>query len=352
MNINQSTKEKLEKTIERMQKALEYNDQGYISELVHDLTEFAYFAGYKEAESNQFNHPTKKIKGTYFTPISTGTIEAQISTLVFDMGIPSHIKGYRYLIDAVALTYEDPTLISKITKELYPYIARKNNTTASRVERAIRHSIEIGWSRGNPERTSMILGYPVTKTKVKPTNSEYIHLLSNYLRINNENPSTLNSSTEYQPNENKKINQDQPIDGANLKLVQLSEAARTEISTEVQLEENTLKTDNDMSDKELTTAINEILCQLDFKKEMSHFPLLRTLIYLSIRNPHLLKDEIELHNQLANRFGMTKERMKRVIQDALSMRFPALKETLRYQGLNPMKLSVFAELVIKKLNLV
>jgi two-component system, response regulator, stage 0 sporulation protein A len=324
MNVNQATKEKLEKTIGRIQKAIEYNDQEYISELVHDLTEFAYFAGYKEAEGNEDNQSNREWKGTDFSLASSDTVETQISALILNMGIPSHIKGYRYLVEAVALTYEDPTLISRMGKELYPYIAKKYNTTASRVERAIRHSIEIGWSRGGSESLSMILGYPVNKKKAKPTNSEYIHLLTNYIRVNNKKASTLNSLNEQQSPEKQEVNYDQP--------------------TESGLEEK----DND---KELIKAINEMLRQLDFNEEMFHFRLLRTLIYLCIRNPQLLKDETVLHNQLAVQFNRTTERVNRVIQDALSMRFPALKETLQYQGLNPMKLSVFAELVIKKLNL-
>jgi len=183
MNINQVTKEKLEKTIERMQKALEYNDPEYMSELVHDLTEFAYFSGYKEAKSSQLNQPTKKPDLNKYTEISPKIIDAKISNLVFNMGVPSHIKGHKYLIDAVALAYENPSLISKEKKDLYPYIAKRYNTTASRVERAIRHAIEISWSRGSLES---ILEYPETKTTIKPTNSEYINYLANIIRINNE----------------------------------------------------------------------------------------------------------------------------------------------------------------------
>jgi len=183
MNINQVTKEKLEKTIERMQKALEYNDPEYMSELVHDLTEFAYFSGYKEAKSSQLNQPTKKPDLNKYTEISPKIIDAKISNLVFNMGIPSHIKGHKYLIDAVALTYENTALISKENKDLYSDIAKRHNTTASRVERAIRHAIEISWGRGNLES---ILEYPETKTTIKPTNSEYINYLANIIRINNE----------------------------------------------------------------------------------------------------------------------------------------------------------------------
>ncbi|MGG2110372.1 sporulation initiation factor Spo0A C-terminal domain-containing protein [Lysinibacillus pakistanensis] len=186
MNINQVTKEKLEKTIERMQKALEYNDPEYMSELVHDLTEFAYFSGYKEAKSSQLNQPTKKPDLNKYTEISPKITDAKISNLVFNMGVPSHIKGHKYLIDAVALAYENPSLISKEKKDLYPYIAKRYNTTASRVERAIRHAIEISWSRGNLENLSSILEYPETKKTIKPTNSEYITYLAKIIRINNE----------------------------------------------------------------------------------------------------------------------------------------------------------------------
>lgn len=201
--MNQVTKEKLAKTVERMQKALAYNDQDYMSELVHDLAEFAYFAGYKEAQNTK---PVKKSKKTNFTPITPGTVEAKISTLINKMGIPMHIKGHRYLIDAIALTYENPILISKLTQEWYPFIANKYNTTSNRVERAIRHSIKVGWSRVNPETISMIRGgIPVNKTTVEPTNSEFIHLLSIYICSHHEK-TTSNDSTDMQLNEKQQMN--------------------------------------------------------------------------------------------------------------------------------------------------
>lgn len=348
MNINQATKEKLEKTLERIQKAIEYNDDEYITELVNDLTEFAYFAGYKEAKGKQFNPSIKKPLRVNPAFIPSNTIEAQISSLVFEMGIPSHIKGHRYLIDAVALIYEDPNLLSKITKELYPYIAKKYNTTASRVERAIRHSIEVGWSRGNAESLSMILGYPITKTRPKPTNSEFMHILANYICINNEKTVTVSSSVEQSLNKVAKTNLEHSTEGAYLKLEQMPDETIKNSTAGILIEENSID-NNDRADKELIETINNMLRRLDFNEGMSHFPILRTLIYLSIKNPQLIKDETELLNQLAIRFSMATERIIRIIQDALSMRFPALKKSLQYQGLNPIKLSVFTELIIKKL---
>ena len=214
--MNSVTKEKLDKTIERMQKALAYNDEEYMRELVRDLAEFAYFAGFKEA---QYVRPVKKPKKPNFTPppAPKDAVETQISELLHSLGIPLHIKGHKYLIDAINLTTKDPSLNSKPTKELYSLTAKKYNTTISRVERAIRHAIKTGWSRGNPETISMILGgAPITETTIEPTNSEFIHRLSDYMR-DHEITETANDLTEEQ-----KMNHGEPIDGAYLKLVQMS----------------------------------------------------------------------------------------------------------------------------------
>ncbi|MFS0864565.1 sporulation initiation factor Spo0A C-terminal domain-containing protein [Fredinandcohnia sp. 179-A 10B2 NHS] len=342
MNINFETKEKLEKTIERLQKAFEYNDEEYISELVEDLAEFAFFAGYKEAELKKNNSHDKKTNGIKFSTLSSDTIEAQVSKLLFNFGIPTHIKGYRYLIDAITQTYKEPTLISRITEELYPYIAKKYNTTASRVDRAIRHTIDSAWSRGNLEMLSLIRGNHLNTSNAKPTNSEYIQLLADFIhKKNNIGQVTLNRSIETQQSDNM-ISQTPSNEDACLSSSGFSKETSNIRS----------KADKKLgTDEVITKEITETLLQLDFNESMSHFPLLRELIYLSIKNPKIINDEIELQNQLATRFNITKKRVSRITQDALSMRFPVLKQTLQYQGSNPMKLSVFSELVIKKFNL-
>lgn len=180
--LNEATKEKLNKTLDRVQKAIQYEDYEYVCELVNDLAEFAFFAGYKESKNGETLEKSAKVVKA---ETLSGTIETQTAMLISNLGIPSHIKGYRFLIDAIAYVYKDATLISKTTKILYPLIAEKNNTTASRVERAIRHSIKVGWSRGNVEKQSEIFETEVATMNFEPTNSEFIHRLSTYLRIQN-----------------------------------------------------------------------------------------------------------------------------------------------------------------------
>ena len=112
------------------------------------------------------------------------TLEARTISLIHEIGIPSHIMGYQYLKDAVLITMQDRDTINSITKILYPEIASKNNTTASRVERAIRHAIEIAFTRGNADFITSLFGYSINPNTGKPTNSEFIAVISDYLRIN------------------------------------------------------------------------------------------------------------------------------------------------------------------------
>lgn len=99
------------------------------------------------------------------------------------IGVPAHIKGYMYLREAISMVYNDIELLGSITKVLYPDIAKKYNTTASRVERAIRHAIEVAWSRGNIDSISSLFGYTVSMSKAKPTNSEFIAMVADKLRL-------------------------------------------------------------------------------------------------------------------------------------------------------------------------
>ena len=99
------------------------------------------------------------------------------------IGIPAHIKGYMYLRTAILETYLNVDFLGQITKVLYPEIARKYETTASRVERAIRHAIEVAWNRGNIDAIDDIFGYTISASKAKPTNSEFIAMISDKLRL-------------------------------------------------------------------------------------------------------------------------------------------------------------------------
>ncbi|MBM7569717.1 sporulation transcription factor Spo0A [Aquibacillus albus] len=110
-------------------------------------------------------------------------LEASITNIIHEIGVPAHIKGYMYLREAITMVYNDIELLGSITKVLYPDIAKKYNTTASRVERAIRHAIEVAWSRGNMDSISSLFGYTVSISKAKPTNSEFIAMVADRLRL-------------------------------------------------------------------------------------------------------------------------------------------------------------------------
>lgn len=110
-------------------------------------------------------------------------LEASITSVIHEIGVPAHIKGYLYLREAISMVYNDIELLGSITKVLYPDIAKKFNTTASRVERAIRHAIEVAWSRGNIDSISSLFGYTVSMSKAKPTNSEFIAMVADKLRL-------------------------------------------------------------------------------------------------------------------------------------------------------------------------
>ncbi len=110
-------------------------------------------------------------------------LDASITSIIHEIGVPAHIKGYLYLREAISMVYKDIELLGSITKVLYPDIAKKYNTTASRVERAIRHAIEVAWSRGNIESISNLFGYTVSMSKAKPTNSEFIAMVADKLRL-------------------------------------------------------------------------------------------------------------------------------------------------------------------------
>ncbi|MGG3331915.1 sporulation transcription factor Spo0A [Brevibacillus formosus] len=110
-------------------------------------------------------------------------LDASITSIIHEIGVPAHIKGYLYLREAITMVYNDVELLGSITKVLYPDIAKKFNTTTSRVERAIRHAIEVAWSRGNLDSISSLFGYTISNTKAKPTNSEFIAMVADKLRI-------------------------------------------------------------------------------------------------------------------------------------------------------------------------
>ena len=110
-------------------------------------------------------------------------IRKKATKLIQDMGVPANINGYTYLRDAITIAVQNPDAINSITKVLYPEVAKMNQTIPSRVERAIRHAIEVGWSRGNTETELKVFGYTVNLSKGKPTNSEFIALLADRIGL-------------------------------------------------------------------------------------------------------------------------------------------------------------------------
>lgn len=110
-------------------------------------------------------------------------LETVVTDFIHELGVPAHIKGYQYIRSAIMMVVENMDLLNFITKQLYPEIAKAYNTTASRVERAIRHSIEVAWSRGKPEVMNEIFGYTIHTGKGKPTNSEFIAMVADRIRL-------------------------------------------------------------------------------------------------------------------------------------------------------------------------
>ena len=115
--------------------------------------------------------------------IKYNNLQISITKILHELGIPSHIKGYQYIREGISVLYERPEVIGGITKELYPDIASKFNTTVSRVERAIRHAIEVSWNRGDWDLMEEIFGHSVDIDKAKPTNSEFIVTVADKLRL-------------------------------------------------------------------------------------------------------------------------------------------------------------------------
>ena len=140
---------------------------------------------FKETTNNTIN---REIKPQYIElspekKKSQENLEALVTNVIHEVGVPAHIKGYQYLREAIMLVVNDIEVINQITKQLYPDIAQKYKTTPSRVERAIRHAIEVAWGRGKTETTESIFGYTVSAVKGKPTNSEFIAMIADKLRL-------------------------------------------------------------------------------------------------------------------------------------------------------------------------
>lgn len=139
--------------------------------------------GYKTSGESIVLRETKSPYIVVPTSKTPETLEAQVTNLIHEVGVPAHIKGYQYLREAITLAVNDIDIINSITKMLYPTLARKFKTTPSRVERAIRHAIEVAWTRGKMDVNNSMFGNTVSATKGKPTNSEFIAMIADKLRL-------------------------------------------------------------------------------------------------------------------------------------------------------------------------
>ena len=141
---------------------------------------------YKPVQNNNFI--SKETKSKYIeipqnVMKSDSNLEALVTNVIHEVGVPAHIKGYQYLREAIMMVVGDIDVINQITKTLYPRIAQKFETTPSRVERAIRHAIEVAWGRGQADVVENIFGYTISASKGKPTNSEFIAMIADKLRL-------------------------------------------------------------------------------------------------------------------------------------------------------------------------
>ena len=153
------------------------------------ITRIRELKNYKPTQNNSFISKDMSVSKQQYIEITRGTekkeenLEALVTNIIHEVGVPAHIKGYQYLREAIIMVVNDIDVINQITKSLYPKIATKFNTTPSRVERAIRHAIEVAWGRGQQDVVENIFGYTISAAKGKPTNSEFIAMISDKLRL-------------------------------------------------------------------------------------------------------------------------------------------------------------------------
>lgn len=142
---------------------------------------------------SRIRHINRSLKGKFVT-VSGGVsdnvytrrehdLESDVTNIIHEIGVPAHIKGYQYLRDAIMMSVNDGEMLNSITKLLYPSIAKQHKTTSSRVERAIRHAIEVAWSRGKMDTIDELFGYTINNGKGKPTNSEFVALIADKIRL-------------------------------------------------------------------------------------------------------------------------------------------------------------------------
>jgi len=154
-------------------------------------------AGYCILKPIDYNNLSERIRRIYETrcdykyytqPVSApaNDLETQVTKVIHQIGVPAHIKGYQYLRTAIMMTVDDTEIINSVTKILYPSVAKKYSTTSSRVERAIRHAIEVAWDRGDIDTLNSYFGYTIHNNRGKPTNSEFIAMIADNIRLTNK----------------------------------------------------------------------------------------------------------------------------------------------------------------------
>lgn len=161
-------------------------DMGILANRIRQLVTVPQSAGSSSVSSSFSSSSQTRRRSSVATaskPQAKPNLDASITNIIHEVGVPAHIKGYQYLRDAIIMVYNNIELLSAVTKTLYPAIAEKYRTTPSRVERAIRHAIEVAWTRGNIDSISHLFGYTINISKAKPTNSEFIAMVADKLRI-------------------------------------------------------------------------------------------------------------------------------------------------------------------------
>lgn len=152
-----------------------------LNELIHKDKEFQIMITIPSGHSESAPNTDKKT-----VPVQQGCehdLEKDVTEMIHEIGVPAHIKGYQYLREAIMMSVQNVEVLNSITKVLYPTIAQRFETTPSRVERAIRHGIEVAWSRGKSETLDALFGYTISAGKGKPTNSEFIALIADRIRL-------------------------------------------------------------------------------------------------------------------------------------------------------------------------
>lgn len=159
-----------------------------LESLVDRIREFSDFSGVKMQANNSYSFNSKRPQ-----EYSENEIERIVTDIIHDIGVPAHIKGYHFIRSAIVMAIDDMEVINHVTKQLYPDLAKLYKTTPSRVERAIRHSIEVAWNRGYNESAQRLFGYSISSDKGKPTNSEFIAMIADHIKLKLNRPTILNT---------------------------------------------------------------------------------------------------------------------------------------------------------------